>query len=347
MFMKNFHLLLIFWVLLICSCAEKKQNNNHKLVGAYYFGAGYFTLVPDNIKRDISEMKKMGTDVICITATEGDITDNKSNIQFIIKTIHANGMKVFIVPSNLAAITAGQPLEPSIFPYHHLNTWVINKDSTKKIRRLSGAVCSFYYPEVKQYFKDIVKQIMDTFKVDGIVWDEPKSTYWQDFSLLALENNKDGDFVKYMQDYAAFFSEINKYIKSINPNIIIVQFDEACRNDTVVNESAKIKNIDYFGTDGCPYFTAESPYKGNRATKVLPVFGERYFKAARNNNHKTFALIENQYLTLEEVKSMEKNIDYISSMDVDFLVYYYYGFYDGNSDYKMQVVNKIIEKFRK
>jgi hypothetical protein len=349
--MKQLLPIIICW-LLIFGCAEEKKQpaviNSDKLLGAYYFGAGYFTLVPDNIRHDLDEMKKLGTDFICITATESDITRNTDNITFISKEAHQRGMKVFMVPSRIAGVTAGQPLEPSIYPYHHPETWVVLKDGSKLVRKGMGAMCSFYYPEVKQYFIDIVKKMIDQWEIDGIIWDEPKWTFigWQDFSEAALKNNPDSSYVKYMQDYALFYSDVNAAIKEHKPDITIVHFDEACRNDTVVEQSAKIKNIDYLGVDGHPYPSEYSTHKGNRSTKVLPVYGERYLKAARENGLKTMMLVENQSLTGDQIKWMDETFPELLNMDVDMLVYYYYGFYSDDTEERMNVIRKHIVNFK-
>lgn len=65
-----------------CNPAEPKvetvapanpSNDSNRLLGAYCFGAVYFTLVPENIRRDLDEMKGLGTDIVCIGITESDI----------------------------------------------------------------------------------------------------------------------------------------------------------------------------------------------------------------------------------------------------------------------------------
>lgn len=317
------------------------------MLGAYYFGAGYFTLVPENIRHDLDDMKSLGTDVICIGITENDIEINTGNIKFIVEESHKRGMKVFAVPSRMAGITAGQPVEPPLFGYHNPHTVAIRKDGTPVVRKRHGILSSFYHPEVKEYFVDIVGRMTDSFNIDGIIWDEPKSTVpeWQDHSKLALENNPDTSFVKYMHDFADFFSEVNAKIKAKKPDLTIVHFDEACRDDTVIEVSATIQHLDYFGADGKPYPSKYSPHTGNRATKVLPHYGEKYLKAGRKNGLRTMMLVENQLLSHEEVKRMEDTFPQILEMDVDLLIYYYYGFFNEAQDENMRVVRKFVKQF--
>ncbi|RMG54347.1 MAG: hypothetical protein D6722_29135 [Bacteroidetes bacterium] len=126
---------------LLAACSPPNQpaeapSNKHpnRLLGAYYFGAGYFTLVPENIRHDLDEMKKLGPDIVCIGITESDIKYNDGNIRFIIAAAHQRGMQVFAVPSRMAGITAGQPIEPPLFGYHHPETAARRRDGTPVVR---------------------------------------------------------------------------------------------------------------------------------------------------------------------------------------------------------------------
>ncbi|MCR9099220.1 MAG: hypothetical protein NXI25_04665 [bacterium] len=125
------------------------SKDNGRLLGAYYFGSGYFTLVPENIRHDLDEMKALSTDIVCIGITEGDTKYNEGNIRFIIEEAHQRDMQVFAVPSRMAGITAGQPIEPPLFGYHHPETAVLRKDGTPVVRKTHGILSSFYHPEVK------------------------------------------------------------------------------------------------------------------------------------------------------------------------------------------------------
>jgi len=325
------------------------QNRAKRILAAYYFGAGYFTLVPENIRHDLDDMKSLGTDIICIGITENDLDINTGNIGFIVEESHKRGMKVFAVPSRMAGITAGQPVEPPIFGYHHPHTVTLRKDGSPVVRKRHGILSSFYHPEVQAYFIRMVKRMIESWDLDGIIWDEPKSTVpeWQDHSALALKENPDASFVKYMEDFAAFFSRINREIKALQPDLQIVHFDEACRNDTVVEVAASIEHLDYYGSDGKPYPIQCSPHVGNRAAKVLPFYGERYLDAARKKGLKTMMLVENQRLSMEEVACMEETLPAILEMDLDMLIYYYYGFFNEAQDANMRVIRKHIPNFKK
>ncbi|KGE85593.1 hypothetical protein IX84_26210 [Phaeodactylibacter xiamenensis] len=57
-------------------------------------------------------------------------------------------------------------------------------------------------------------------------------------------------------------------------------------------------------------------------------------------------LAENQRMSQAEVDKMDAALPDILNMDVDLLLYYYYGFYDEAPEYKMDVIRKHIPKFK-
>ena len=317
-----------------------------RTLGAYYFRGGMFTCVPRNVRADLDEMATLGTDVVCLAVDYPDLGYNAANVGFLVDEIHARGMKAFFVPSRMAGITAGAPLTADVLGYRYPHTWTLNRDGTPAVRRAVGVICSFYYPEVERHFVDVVGEMITRWAVDGIVWDEPKSTNWQDFSPVALAGNPDGDFRTYMRDYAAFFSRVNAALKQKRPDLCIVHFDEACRNDIVVEESAKIAGLDYFGVDGKPWPREASPETGERATKVIHHYGERYLRHARAHGLGSFALVENQQFSNAVYPLYEQHVFDLLHMDIDFLVYYYYGFHEDDPERNMAITRRFITQFK-
>jgi len=186
------------------------------------------------------------------------------------------------------------------------------------------------------------------FGPDGIIWDEPKSTNWQDFSQKALEHNPEGDFRIYLQDFTAFFSRINGRLKATHPSLEILHFDEACRWDEVVEATVRIEHVDYVGVDGRPWVTEDrDPAENRRTQKVLPYYGERYVSAAREQGKRTFALIENQRLNPEELEWFERDIDTVLRIDADLLLYYYYGFHQADVERNMQVIRSTLPVWKR
>lgn len=320
-------------------------DHSQRLIGAYYFRAGMFTMVPEHVRAQLDDMAAMGTDVVCLAVNDRDLVYNHANLAFLVDESHARGMQVYFVPSRIAGITAGAPLTADGLGYVHPHTWTINQDGTPLVRNGMGVVCSFYHPEVEAHFITVVSQMITDYAIDGIIWDEPKSTNWQDFSDTARANNPDADFRIYMQDMAAFFSRINARLKTLRPDLVICHFDEACRRDEVAEESARIEHLDYYGTDGVPAApVSDDPACNRRDQKVLPFYGERYLTAAKANGCKTLALVENQRLSAEGVRAFAEAMPAIMQMDIDFMIYYYYGFVQDDVEGNMDVVRQHIAR---
>ena len=79
---------------------------------------------------------------------------------------------------------------------------------------------------------------------------------------------------------------------------------------------------------------------------MLPVYGEKYLKAGRENGKKTMMLVENQYLSGKQNQYMDETFPQILKMDVDLLLYYYYGFYKDDTEEGMDIIEKHIKNFK-
>ena len=324
------------------------QQKNTKKLAAYYFLAGMYTLKPDSIKAELDEMASLGTDIVCIGVTSLVVGRAPRNVNFIVEECHKRKMECYIVPSRIAGITAGAPIAPSSFSQINPDAWIKDKNGETPLRKV-GPICSFYNPKVEDYFHQICTEMMDAWDLDGFIWDEPKTTYWQDHSPLALKNNPNADFRTYMKDHTDFFSRVNKTIKDKNKDCTIVYFDEAVRPDIVVEESAKMQNIDYFGTDGKPWPRKASPLgvETERSKKVVHKYGERFFTEARKNGLKTMVLPENHNMSKQDNDLMEKYLPEIVEMDIDMWVYYYYGRNQEEPERNMNIIKNNIKTFKK
>ncbi len=322
------------------------ETTTRKL-GAYFFRGGMFTLVPHHIREQLDDMRSLGTDIVCLAVNGQDSSYNHMNIEFLVEECHLRGMEVYFVPSRTAGITAGAPLTADTLGYRFPHTWTVDREG-KPLVRACGVLCSFYYPEVEEHVFSEVDDMVSRYRPDGIIWDEPKSTNWQDFSAKALENNPEGDFERYLKDFSSFFSRINARLKQAHPDLKLLHFDEACRWDPVVKATAEIEHLDYIGVDGRPWVApCEDAADNRREQKVLPLYGERYLSAARAQGAKTFALIENQRLDQQELESFERDIERVLEIDADLMLYYYYGFHQADVERNMQVIRDHLPAWRK
>ncbi|MEM6376745.1 MAG: hypothetical protein AAF705_00905 [Bacteroidota bacterium] len=322
-----------------------KAPKREKSIAAYYLRAGMFTQNPDNLKRDLDLMQKWGTDTLCISMHYMQLKRALLNTDRIAEETRKRGMQFFIIPARVAGLTAASPIV-SFFTAYHPEALSLKKDGTPHLRRNQGPIGSFYHPKTKEYVQEFVLEIIDKWDVDGLIWDEPKCTWWQDFSPLALENNSSGNFRKYMQDMAEFFSKINLAIKAKKQDCTIVHFDEAVRRIEVVEESAKITPMDYFGCDGKPWpitFPKSNP-KGT--PKNLFKNGQRYLKQARSNQTGTMYLVENFNLDQEKNDLLERYLPEVINMDIDMLGYYFYGSGLTEPKQTMKITAKNLKKFK-
>lgn len=316
-----------------------------KTVAAYYLRAGMFTQNPDNLKRDLDLMKSWGTDILCISMHYVQLKRAGINTDRIAREARERGMDFYIIPARVAGLTAASPIV-SFFTAYHPEALSLKRDGTPHLRSQQGPIGSFYHPETIQYVKAFVLEILDKWDVDGLVWDEPKCTWWQDFSPLALKHNPDGDFRTYIQDMAAFFSDINKEIKAKKKDCQIVHFDEAVRSIEVVEESAKIQHMDFFGCDGKPW-PGNFPLDSEKGTpKNLFDNGERYLKEARKNNTGSFYLVENFNLDKRKNDLLERHLPKVIDMDIDMLGYYFYGSGLTQPERTMAITAKHLKAFK-
>jgi hypothetical protein len=316
-----------------------------KLTSAYYLRAGMFTQVPKNLKRDLDLMKKWDTDIVCISVHYMQLIRAGINVERIVREVKDRGMQLYIIPARVAGLTAASPIV-SFFTAYHPEVLSLKKDGTPHLRANQGAMGSFYHPETIKYVTNFGLKVLENWDVDGIVWDEPKCTWWQDFSPLALLNNPEGDFRTYIRDMAAFFSDVNQKLKEKKPSLQLLHFDEAVRNEIVVEESAKIAPLDYFGCDGKPW-PGNLPADGKGTPKNLFINGQRYLNAAHRENTGSFYLVENFNLNKEKTDLMERYLPKVIEKDVDMLGYYFYGSGLEEPERVMKITAKNLKAFKK
>jgi len=328
-------------ILIASAFASKKE----KLIAAYYLRAGMFTQVPSNLKHDLDLMKKWDTDIVCISIHYLQLIRAGINVERIIREVKDRGMQIYIIPARVAGLTAASPIV-SFFTAYHPEALSLKKDGTPHLRARQGAIGSFYHPETIKYVTEFGLKILENWDVDGIVWDEPKCTWWQDQSPLALKDNPTADFRKYIIDMASFFSGINQQLRQKKPSLKIVHFDEAVRNDIVVEESAKITPLDYFGCDGKPW-PGNLPEGRKGTPKNLFDNGNRYLKAARKENIGSFYLVENFNLDKNKTDLFEEYLPQVMEMDVDMLGYYFYGSGLEEPERVMKITAKNLKVFKR
>ena len=321
-----------------------RGEKNIPLINSYYFRAHSYTMVPHQVREDMQWMADLGTDVVSIAILEQDTYAAVDNIRIICEEANKVGLKVFAVPSRIGGLVAGAPKVPSMFSVQNPDTWILDKDGKPHKSWTSGVISSIHHPATVNFVIDFIDKVFQTWDISGIIWDEPKSLFVEDFSTMAIKNlGKEAPMEKHTQAVCDFFSDMNEHIKSKYKNKTTNLFAYAHLEDIYIDMAAEIKFLDYFGCDGRPWKKADFPEKTEKVLLGKDA-GERYIEAARNHNKKSLMLIENHALTKEESRVMDKNLDQILNLDLDQVIYYYYPRSLEDPEYTMDIIRKQINK---
>lgn len=321
-----------------------KNSEPTKCLNAYYFRAHMYTMVPRQVREDLSWMRDIGTDIVSVAILEQDLFAAVENIAIICNEATKLGMQVYAVPSRWGGLFAGAPKVPSLFSVQHPEGWILEKDGQPHHSTVSGVISSVHYPEVYEFCCQSLGKMFRLWDIKGVVWDEPK-TYIYDHSPLALKNlGLDATFEAHIQATVDFHGRINRYIKEKHPGKVTCLFNYANIDEAIVRLSAKTPFLDYFGADGRPWYPADEEEKRG---KTLLVNGERHLAAARANDKKTLWLIENHNLKTKHVPLMERRLPEVLEKGVDHLIYYYYPRNLEDPDRNMNVLASSLKSYKK
>ncbi len=294
------------------------------MLSAYYFRAHMYTMVPRHVREDMKWMAGIGTKNVCVAVLEQDLTAAIENISLIKEEAAKEGIKLMVVPSRWGGLLAGAPKVPSLFTVTHPNTWLLKKDKTFYTDQNVGVHSSIHYDDTVNFFCNSLDQVVTLWAPAGIIWDEPKIYDKPDYSPEAVKKLKDVENVSlHNKAFSNFFSYLNAYIKSKNPDIITNLFAYANLSEGVIESASAIEDLDYFGCDGRPW-RVEDGGKVEQEAKVLLGPGERFLKAAKMANKKSLYLIENHNMREEDIHLMNKRLPEVLSLQPDHLIYYYY-----------------------
>lgn len=315
-----------------------------KILNAYYLRAHMYTLVPRHIREDLKWMADIGTNTVSLAVLEQDLFAAVENIDIICNEAEKLNMKVFAVPSRWGGMVAGAPKVPSLFSVKNPQTWILKKDGSPLYNDISGVISSVHYPETAAFFKTSVDKMIKLWNIKGIIWDEPKS-FLPDYSSKAIENlGKDASWKSYIKAVIDFFADINKHIKNTHPEITTCMFAYADSSDIIVNEGAQAGYLDFYGCDGRPWRNEDGGHQES-AGKVLLGTGERFLKAAHDNNKKSLWLIENHNMRDTDTTLMDKRLPELMQKEIDHLIYYYYPRNIQNPDTNMNCIAKHLKGF--
>ncbi len=321
-------------------------------VTAYYFGAHSYTIVPRHVREDMEWMADHGTNAIALAVLEQDLHAAVENYQLICREAERVGMKAFATPSRWGGLVAGCPKVPSIFCACHPETVAKNSDGTPLIDWL-GTKASVHHPATFEFFCSSIRKLLDILPISGIIWDEVKNLSEKDFSeeaKKALKGKNMDDLSVHIDATADFFDAVGAEALKLKPDLKISMFLFGHLRGYMVERTAKIRNLHYFGCDGRPFGKADigaERAKSEKESKFLCEDGPYFAKIARSGGKGPLWLVENHALKEEDVPAMDKRLPEILSMDVEHLIYYYYPRSLKDPDRNMNVIGKHLKNIRR
>lgn len=321
-----------------------------RILNAYYFRAHMYTLVPRHVKEDLKWMADCGTNTVSISILEQDLYAAVENVNIICNEAEKLGIQVFAVPSRWGGMVAGAPKVPSMFAIENPQTWMLN-DKGKARYGPGGAICSVHYPETLAFFCNSIDKMLHLWPIKGIIWDEPKNiSISTDYSIKAIETlGENAPFIKHVEASRGFFSKVNTFIKSKNPNVSTSLFLYADMEEKLIATMADTENLDYFGCDGRPWNDTDGGVPENgvnaKVPKVLLGPGENFLPIAKQKGKKTLWLIENHNMIMKDAELMDKRMPEILAKNIDHLIYYYYPRNLQDPDKIMSIVSKHLKNY--
>jgi hypothetical protein len=288
-------------------------------------------------------MAKIGTQIVSIAVLEQDLYASIENFRIIAEEAKKRNMLFYVVPSRWGGIVAGAPKVPSYFTIMNEDTWIVNKDGSYA-SGVSGRISSIFHPKTILFMKEKIREMMNLWPVDGVVFDEPK-TFMMDYNPWIEKNKgKTATWEDVKDQHILFYSELCAEIKNINKETETNLFVFANTSDEITETMAKIKGLDYYGCDGRPW-SIEDGGKQESKGKTLLGPGERHLKEAKKAGKKTLWLIENHNMLNADVELFNKRIEEIKEKKVDQLIYYYYPRNIESPDYVMNAIANGVKNY--
>lgn len=294
-----------------------------KHLTAYYFMGQDLCIVRRHIREDMEWMRDAGTDSVAIGIHEFQLAgDSMMALDMIFEEADRVGMTVHAIPSRWAGLVAGWPTAAGAFSASHPDAWMIGPDGDPVFSKVcSGHICSIYHPATKQFFLDTIDKMLDTYPVDGIIWDELKVLNSEDHTPAAIEElGEPSKGEAQRRKTVGFFGEATRHAKAKKSNLVVSCFVYAQLSDEIFKVCATIDDLDYFGIDGRCF-----PESEHTCAKVLPGNIERAASACADAGTGVMALVETQHASEAEIDKTLKHLPAFLDGPVDHLMYYYHG----------------------
>jgi hypothetical protein len=308
------------------------------LLSAYMLSYGNWTVIPSHWEKVFAEMKELGFDAVDLSFSESEKRYSMRAIEGQIEAAHRQGLKVFLIPSRIAGRLAGAPSMCGYFlaENHHLQL---------PEYPMLGCVDS---PELLKWSEDFIRDMVNSFDIDGIIWDEPKGADVISTHLDTLKRyHGETGCEQARQSLIDYITNLTNVAKKIRPDLSFTIFNMPVTSKEFTAASARIPGIDYAGFDGVcclQSFFKEAPRKSKATIRET---WERT-KAETNGVCGTFALIENILTPKEQIEEYTKELKLtLENVQPDHLACYYYGHNNESAELIQSITMKEICKMKK
>lgn len=298
-------------------------------LNAYYFRQHMYTLVPHQLREDLSWMADVGTRAVSVAVLEQDLHASQYNLEIIRRETSRLGMAMYVVPSRWGGLVAGSPKVPSVFSVTHPETWVLGEDGKPRFNSISGVISSVHHPATLAMFCDSLDKLTGMIEVDGVIWDEPKLLSIRDCSPAAERAlGRDAPLERHVDALALFFDKVGAHVRSISPGTRLCLFMYAFASQGTVDRFAAVEHLDDLGCDGRPWAKDDGgggdSDHSEPATKLLVTDGPRFIEAAARSGKRSLFLIENHSLARRDYELMDRRLPEVLGLEPGHLIYYYY-----------------------
>ncbi|MFW5752923.1 MAG: hypothetical protein ACOCYV_02610 [Planctomycetota bacterium] len=214
-----------------------------------------------------------------------------------------------------------------------------------------GPLASVHHPATSDSFADQLRDLLTSWPVAGIVWDELKALDTVDHSPAArraLGPAWSDDPAVHLAAQVAFFGRMNAWAKELKPVCRTSLFVHAHYTDpTLLASLAAMPGLDEFGCDGRPWAVADGGSNDSAdgpPSKLLIDAGPRFIAAARAAGSVPLALIENHALRASDLPLMERRLPAVRAQGWGHLLYYYFPRSCENPDASMRILGEALAR---
>jgi hypothetical protein len=294
-----------------------------KFLSAYYFMGQDLCMVQQHTRNDMRWLADHAFDAINVGVHEEQYRQ-PLGLQLVVEEAHAAGLKVIAIPSRWCGLIAGWPVLAGHFTASRPDVWMRQADGSPLLKNFCGPLCSVHHPDVRAHMITCTERVLQTWDLDGLMWDELKTLHETDHHPLALAKY-DGPASGAAQVAATLeiFAACNHAARKIKPHLRICSFLYAYLPDEILRPWAATPGFDDIGLDGklgwATDYGMQPPY-----TKALLDHGPRFIAEAKATGRRSFALIETQDLDAPQAGITLRRLPELLAQGFDHLSVYYH-----------------------